>query len=77
MDGDRNTLKSIAQTLLELSKNPRKLYFRQFLLGLSSGLGATFGVAIVIAGLSLILRQLQNLPLISNFLEWLKGLSSF
>ncbi|MEK7548324.1 MAG: DUF5665 domain-containing protein [Patescibacteria group bacterium] len=44
------------------------LVWRGFLIGLASGLGATLGVAIVVAGAGILLRQLGGLPWIGQYL---------
>lgn len=53
--------------------NPRVLIWRGFLIGLASGLGATIGVAIVLALLGLFVREFGGLPVIG---QWLQGLNS-
>jgi hypothetical protein len=66
--------KSINNLIAAIDKayhNPGKLAARGFLIGLMSGLGATVGVAIVIAIVGLLIRQFGGLPIIG---DWLNGL---
>jgi hypothetical protein len=53
--------------------HPGPLVWRGFLVGLASGLGATIGVALVLALLGFILRELGGLPIVG---EWLQGVGN-
>lgn len=48
--------------------HPGYLAGRGFLIGLASGLGATVGVALVVALVGLLIRQLGGLPIIGDWL---------
>ncbi len=50
--------------------HPGPLVWRGFLIGLASGLGATIGVALVLALFGFLLRELGGLPFIG---DWLQG----
>lgn len=53
--------------------HPGPLVWRGFLIGLASGLGATIGVALVLAILGFVLRELGGLPFIG---DWLQGVGN-
>lgn len=53
--------------------HPGYLMWRGFLIGLASGLGATIGVAIVLALSGFILRELGGLPVVG---DWLNSIRS-
>lgn len=49
--------------------HPGALFWRGFLGGLASGLGATVGVAIVLTVLAFLLREFGGLPVIGDWLN--------
>lgn len=53
--------------------HPGPLVWRGFLIGLASGLGATIGVAVVLAIVGFILRELGGVPVVG---QWLQGVSN-
>lgn len=53
--------------------HPGPLVWRGFLIGLASGLGATIGVAVVLALVGFVLRELGGIPVIG---DWLQGVSN-
>jgi len=68
---DEDKLKRFDQLVAVIEKTyhrPASLMGRGLLVGLMSGLGATIGVAIVLALLGFLLRELGGLPIIG---EWL------
>lgn len=69
---DEEKEKSIDRLIASLDKayhNPGQLAARGFLMGLMSGLGATFGVAIVVGIIGLLVRQFGGLPVIGDWLN--------
>ena len=71
---DEQKEKSINNLVAAIDKayhKPGQLAWRGFLLGLMSGLGATVGVAIVLAVIGLVIRQFGGLPVVG---EWLNDL---
>ncbi|QQG50262.1 MAG: hypothetical protein HZB70_01615 [Candidatus Berkelbacteria bacterium] len=53
--------------------HPGPLVWRGFMIGLASGLGATIGVAVVLAILGFLVRELGGLPFIG---EWIQGVGN-
>lgn len=49
--------------------HPGYLAWRGFLIGLASGLGATVGVAIIVAVISILIKQFGGLPVIGAWLN--------
>jgi len=72
MDNDRELIKKFSENFEKISAKSKWIYARYFCLGVCYGLGATIGVAIVIALVGVALRSLGGLPVIG---EWLNGLS--
>lgn len=71
-DKEKSKEKSIDRLIVSLDKayhNPGQLAARGFLMGLMSGLGATFGVAIVVGIIGLLIRQFGGLPVIGDWLN--------
>lgn len=70
---EKEGIKNLDRLLRAVDKayhHPGPLVWRGFLIGLASGLGATIGVALVLATFGFILRELGGLPVIG---EWLQG----
>jgi hypothetical protein len=64
--------KSINNLIAAIDKayhNPGRLAARSFLMGLMSGLGATVGVAVVVAIIGLLIRQFGGLPVVGDWLN--------
>lgn len=70
---DEIVLSKLTKAIHLVYEHPKKLFFRQFLLGLFYGLGATIGVAIVIALVGYILELLGDIPLIG---DWINRISN-
>lgn len=69
---DEDKVKRFDQLVAVIEKtyhSPGNLMWRSLLVGLLSGLGATFGVAIVLALLGFMLRELGGLPVIGDWLN--------
>lgn len=69
---EEDKIKSINGLIAAIDKayhNPGKLAARGFLMGLMSGLGATVGVAIVLAIIGLLIRQFGGIPVIGDWLN--------
>lgn len=56
--------------------HPGQLAARSFLSGLLSGLGATIGVAVVVAVLGLLIREFGGVPVIGQILQDLGSILS-
>lgn len=70
----------VDQRLVDLTRaiqvaygSKKYLFWRSFLAGLFSGLGATIGVAIVLAAIAYLVRHLGGLPVIG---DWLNALGN-
>ncbi len=67
----KKALTSDTQELLQILKHPRRFMWQNFLLGVVRGLGIAFGMtvlgALLVAFFLLVLRWLENLPLIGAF----------
>lgn len=69
---EKSKEKSIDRLIASLDKayhNPGQLAARGFLMGLMSGLGATVGVAIILAIIGLLIRQFGGIPVIGDWLN--------
>lgn len=71
---DKKILISLTQALKLIDQYPKKLFLRQFFLGLFSGLGATLGVTIVLAILSYLVHLLGGVPVIG---QWFSRLGNY
>lgn len=69
---DIEVLEKLTKAINRVYEKPILLHTRYFFLGISYGLGATIGVAIVLAFLAYALRAMGGLPVIGG---WLNGLS--
>ncbi len=47
---------------------PKKLFARAFFMGIFSGLGATIGVAVVLALIGLIIKEFGGLPVVGQWI---------
>jgi len=72
VDKDRELIERLSANLRKLIENDHKTYFRSFALGVCYGLGATIGVAVVLATLGFVLRSLGGLPMVG---DWINGLN--
>ncbi len=69
---EKKSLASLDNLVSAIDKayhQPKELAKRSFLYGLMSGLGATIGVAIVLALLAYLIRVLGGLPVIGQWLN--------
>lgn len=69
---EEDKIKSINGLIAAIDKayhNPGKLAARGFLMGLMSGLGATVGVAIVLAIIGLLISRFGGIPVIGDWLN--------
>lgn len=69
---DEEKVKKFDQLVTVIEKtyhHPGSLMWRSWLVGLMSGLGATLGVAIILAILGFLLRELGGLPVIGDWLN--------
>ncbi len=64
-------LEALTRAIKTTYGTTRLLLWRSFLAGLFSGLGATLGVAIVLALLAYLIRHLGGLPVIGDWLNQL------
>jgi len=71
---EKQALVALTAAIDKAYNHPRQLMWRSFLMGLLSGLGATVGVAIVIALLGFLIRELGGLPVIG---DWLNDVGRF
>ncbi len=53
----------------DIHKNKREIFFNNFLGGIAWGLGATFGVSILIALLGFIASQANLVPIVGSFVS--------
>ncbi|MBU2496064.1 MAG: DUF5665 domain-containing protein [Candidatus Omnitrophota bacterium] len=69
----RKALASDTQELLQMMRNPRKFMWQNFMLGVVRGLGIVFGMtilgALLVAFFFIVLRWLENLPLIGGLVH--------
>jgi hypothetical protein len=74
----RKTLASDTQELLQMMKNPRKFMWQNFMLGVVRGLGIVFGMtvlgAFLVAFFFIVLRWLEQLPLIGGLVHHIVNL---
>jgi|GEM_PF-1226767 len=73
---EKEGMKNLDRLIRAIDKayhHPAPLIWRGFLIGLASGLGATIGVALVLAALGFMLRELGGVPVIG---EWLQGIDT-
>jgi hypothetical protein len=66
---DQETLRKLLVAVDKTFHDKRALFTRSFLSGLFSALGATIGVAIVIAMVGFLVRQLGGLPVVGDWLN--------
>lgn len=65
---EQKLLADFISAIRTFEKRPHHLFWRQFLLGICYGLGATVGLAIVITLFGYILHLLGGLPIVGNWL---------
>ena len=69
----RKALASDTQELLQMMRNPRKFMWQNFMLGVVRGLGIVFGMtilgALLVAFFFIVLRWMENLPLIGGLVH--------
>lgn len=63
------SINSLINAIDKAYHNPGKLAARSFLTGLMSGLGATAGVAIIVAIIGILIRRFGGLPVIGDWLN--------
>ena len=64
-----NSINRLIGAIDKAYHNPSQLVWRGFLVGLMSGLGATVGVALVLAIIGLLIRQFGGLPVVGDWLN--------
>jgi len=67
-------LKALTTAIQQTYGTTRALVWRSFLSGLMSGLGATIGVAIILALIGFLIRHFGGLPVIG---QWLGDIGKF
>lgn len=53
----------------EINKKRGRIFIDNFIGGIAWALGATFGLAIIIAVLGIVLRNVNLIPFVGNFVE--------
>lgn len=71
-DKNQEILVKLTKAVNLVYEQPRKLFIRQFFLGLFYGLGTTIGVAVVLALLGYFVKLLGGLPIIG---DWVNSIS--
>ena len=68
-ENDIKTLERLARAVEKAYQEPKRLMMRGFLLGIATGLGATVGVAVILAILGSIIRMFGGLPWLTDWLS--------
>lgn len=68
-DEEQANIRRLIAAIDKAYNKPKELIWRAFLVGLLSGLGATVGVAVILAVLGLIVKKLGGIPVIGDWLN--------
>ncbi len=71
MDNENKALETLAKNVEKIARGGMGIYFRYFFLGICYGLGATIGVALVLAVAGYVLRSLGVFSFIG---DWINGI---
>lgn len=72
MDNENKTLEILAKNVEKIAHGGLGIYFRYFFLGICYGLGATIGVAFVLAVIGYVLRSLGVFSSIGDWMNVIK-----